>query len=170
METLMAWRNVWRNPRRTILTILAIAFACLLLVFMLSLQIGMYEVMINASVKSRTGHMKVLADGYHEDPKIRKVISRPDAVAKVLDAAPHIQGYTFRANGFALLSSDQRTYGGLITGIDPEREAKVSNLAATIRKGRFLLPSDSQAAVIGSLLAKNLKIDLGDLIVLVLVS
>ena len=56
MEILMAWRNVWRNPRRTILTIFAIAFACLLLVFMLSLQAGMYEVMIDAAVKTRTGH------------------------------------------------------------------------------------------------------------------
>ncbi|HCY86410.1 MAG TPA: ABC transporter permease [Desulfobacteraceae bacterium] len=158
----MAWRNVWRNPRRTILTILAIAFACILLVFMLSLQIGMYEVMINTAVKTRTGHMQVLADGYNQDHKIRKVISDPEAVARILDDTPHITGYTFRANGFALLSSDQRTYGGLITGVDPVSEPRISNIKSIIRKGRFLSPSDTNSAVIGSLLAKRLKIDLGD--------
>ncbi|MCG8618712.1 MAG: ABC transporter permease [Desulfobacterales bacterium] len=162
MEILMAWRNVWRNPRRTILTILAIAFACILLIFMLSLQTGMYEVMINAAVKTRTGHLQVLAEGYNEDHKIRKVISRPAAVAGVLDDIPHITGYTFRANGFALLSSEKRTYGGLITGVDPDTEPRISNIAGIIRKGRFLLPSDTNHTVIGSLLAKNLKIDVGD--------
>lgn len=162
MEILMAWRNVWRNPRRTVLTILAIAFACILLVFMLSLQIGMYEVMIDAAVKLKTGHLQVLAQGYNADHKIRKTIARPGAVAQLLDTTPHVTGYTFRANGFALLSSEQRTYGGLITGVDPVRELKISSVAQTIRKGRFLLPSDTNSAIVGTLLAKNLKIDVGD--------
>lgn len=160
METVMAWRNVWRNPRRTILTILAIAFACLLLVFMLSLQTGMYEVMIDAAVKTRTGHLQILADGYNTDHKMRKIVADPSAVGKILDRIDHVTGYTFRTNGFALISSDHRTYGGLITGIDPARE--VSTIADTIRKGSFLTPEDSNAAVVGALLAKNLKVDVGD--------
>ena len=100
MEILMAWRNVWRNPRRTILTIFAIAFACLLLVFMLSLQTGTYEVMIDAVVKSRTGHLQILVDGYNDDHKIRKVVSDPFAVGKLLDNTDHVTGYSFRAIGF----------------------------------------------------------------------
>ena len=162
MEILMAWRNVWRNPRRTVLTIFAIAFACLLLVFMLSLQTGMYGVMINAAVKTRTGHLQVLVDGYNNDHKIRKIIEDPPGVGRLLNSINHVTGYTFRANGFALLSSEHRTYGGLITGIDPVRESKISTIAATIRKGAFLTPQDSNAAIIGTLLAKNLKIDVGD--------
>lgn len=162
MEILMAWRNVWRNPRRTVLTIMAIAFACILLVFMLSLQIGMYEVMINAAVKLKTGHLQVLAKGYNEDHKIRKVIAKPGAVAQILENTPHVTGYTFRANGFALLSSEQRTYGGLITGIDPGPESRISSVAATIRQGRFLDQSDTNSAIVGTLLAKNLKIGVGD--------
>ena len=170
MEILMAWRNIWRNPRRTILTVLAIAFACLLLVFMLSLQIGTYEVMIDAAVKNRTGHLQVLVKGYNKDHKIRKAVASPKDVAGILDrngqsrnpAMGHVTGYTFRASGFALISSDLRTYGGLITGVDPARESRVSTVADTIRKGRYLLPSDTATAVVGTLLAKNLKVGLGD--------
>ena len=62
----LAWRNIWRNPRRTVLTVAAIAFAALLLVFMLSFQFGTYETMINASVSLRTGHLQVQAAGYQE--------------------------------------------------------------------------------------------------------
>lgn len=162
MEILMAWRNIWRNPRRTILTVFAIAFACVLLIFMLSLQAGTYEVMIDAAVKTRTGHLQVIAEGYNENRKIRKVVADPDGIAAILDQTPHVTGYTFRANGFALLSSEHRTYGGMITGIDPIRESLVSTVPATIRQGRFLGPGDENAAIVGNLLAKNLKIGIGD--------
>ena len=164
MEILMAWRNVWRNPRRTILTIFAIAFACLLLVFMLSLQTGTYEVMIDAVVKSRTGHLQILVDGYNDDHKIRKVVSDPFAVGKLLDSTDHVTGYSFRAIGFGLLSSENRTYGGLITGIDPAGE--VTTIADTMRAGSFLTPADSNTAIVGTLLAKNLKINVGDELVM----
>ena len=65
IDTKMAWRNIWRNPRRSGLTIAAIAFACVLLVFMLSFQFGSYETMITNSVTIHTGHLQVQAAGYH---------------------------------------------------------------------------------------------------------
>ena len=166
MEVIMAWRNVWRNPRRTVMTVLAIAFACLTLVFMLSLQLGMYELMINAVVKNQTGHLQIIAEGYNKDLKIRKVLSDPGSVSTLLDEAPHISGYTFRTNGFALLSSEQRTYGGMVTGIDPSSEPRVSSTASSIRQGSYLSPDDTNSALVGSLLAKNLRIGIGDELVL----
>jgi len=165
MEILMAWRNVWRNPRRTVLTIMAIAFACLLLVLMLSIQAGTYEVMINASVKTLTGHAQVIRQGYNQDRKIRQVIKNPGPVEAILSATPHVADFTPRAHAFALLSSDRRTCAGTITGIDPEKEARMSSVARTVRKGRFLGPADTNTAVIGQLLAKKLNIDVADEVV-----
>ena len=158
----MAWRNLWRNPRRTILTIAAIAFACLLLVFMLSWQFGSYEAMINAAVKIHTGHLQVQAKGYQEKQSIRQVIADPKAVAALLQKTPGVKHFTFRANAFSLVSSKQRTYGALVVGIDPTREAQVSTLKKIIRKGKYLEPGDENGALLGVLLAKNLQVGLGD--------
>ena len=162
IELKMAWRNIWRNPRRTLLTIAAIAFASMILVFMLSFQLGCYETMINTAVKISTGHLQIQAQGYLKDKKMRLVIKDPDKVAKFLDTVKGIDNYTFRTNGFALVSSDKRTYGVVVTGIDPLKEANVSSIKSLIRKGRYLQEDDEYAALIGELLSNNLKVDIND--------
>jgi ABC-type lipoprotein release transport system permease subunit len=158
----MAWRNIWRNPRRTILTICAIAFASLLLVFMLSFQFGSYETMINTSVKIQTGHLQVQAEEYHEKKNIRYVVPNPSEVAAIIAKTPNVESYTFRGQAFSLISSNERTYGVAVTGIDPIREAKVSRLKTLVREGAFLAPEDTDQALVGKLLAQNLRVKLGD--------
>ena len=162
IDTKMAWRNIWRNPRRTILTISAIAFASLLLVFMLSFQLGSYETMINTSVKIHTGHLQIQADDYQEKKNIRSVVSIPADLAIILDEIPQVESYTFRGQAFSLVSSRERTYGVLVTGIDPAREARVSRLKSLIRRGTYLSGDDMDQALVGKILARNLRIDLGD--------
>lgn len=162
----MAWRNIWRNPRRTALTICAIAFACLLLVFMLSFQFGSYHAMINASVKINTGHIQVQAQGYQDKQSIHLVVSNPAAVGDILNKIPQVDAYTFRSKAFSLVSSKDRTYGVAVIGIDPAKEARVSTLKSLIRQGSFLPQDDKDQkqplALIGKPLAANLKIGPGD--------
>ena len=158
----MAWRNIWRNPRRTILTVCAITFASVLLVFMLSFQFGSYETMINTSVKISTGHLQVQAEKYQEKKSIRFVIPDPRAVADIVDQIPEVAAYTFRGQAFSLISSKDRTYGVVVTGIDPVKEANVSRLKKLVREGNFLSADDVNLAVVGSLLAKNLRVTIGD--------
>ncbi len=162
IDVKMAWRNIWRNPRRTILTISAIAFSSLLLVFMLSFQFGSYETMINTSVKIHIGHLQVQADEYLDKKTIGLVVPNPAAVAAVLETIPQVEAYTFRGQTFSLVSSKQRTCGAVVTGIDPRREAQVSRLKKLIRQGSFLSEKDRAQALIGKLLARNLRLGLGD--------
>ena len=162
----MAWRNIWRNPRRSILTICAIAFASLLLVFMLSWQFGSYDTMINASVKISTGHMQVQAKDYQDKRDMWMVVRNPTEIDEFLDKIPEVAAYTSRANAFSLVSSKERTYGVLVIGIDPQNEAKVSTLKKLIRQGEFLSSSDREQALIGQLLAKNLRVGVGDELVI----
>lgn len=162
IEIKMAWRNIWRNSRRSVLTILAIVFATMLLVFMLSFQFGSYDTMINTAVKIHTGHVQVQAEGYRDKMDIRLVVPNPGAVDDVIKDTPEINAYTSRANAFSLVSSSDRTYGVLLTGIDPEREAKVSTLKKLVRRGEYLAQEDTDMALVGELLAENLKVDIGD--------
>jgi len=162
MHFTMAWRNIWRNPRRTVLTVSAIAFACLVLIFMLSFQFGSYETMINAAVQIQTGHFKIQHKQFHENHNIRKTIAHPDAVAGILDKTPGVAAYTFRSRAFSIVSSEDRTYGALVIGIDPDREARASTLPDLIREGRYLSDTDTDKALIGRLLARNLKVKIGD--------
>ncbi len=166
MDLKLAWRNIWRNPRRSVLTMAAVAFAALLLVFMLSWQFGSYATMINASVKIHTGHLQVQAKGYLEDRDIRKVVTDPRAVGRILSENRFVEAYTFRAEAFSLVSSKDRTYGILVTGIDPQREAEVSTLADTVRQGEYLSSADTDKALLGTLLAENLRVGPGDEVVL----
>ncbi|WP_457553443.1 ABC transporter permease [Desulfobacula sp.] len=166
VELKMAWRNIWRNPRRTLLTIAAIAFACMILVFMLSFQLGCYETMINTSVKISTGHLKIQAKGYLKDKKMRLVIKDPDQIATFLDTIKGIDTYTFRANGFCLVSSDQRTYGVVVTGIDPIKEAHALSIKSLVQKGRYLKEDEAYSALIGTHLSHNLKVGINDEITL----
>ena len=162
MDFKIAWRNIWRNPRRSVLTICAISFACIVLIFMLSFQFGSYETMINTSVKIQTGHIQIQAQGYHEKRDIRLVVTDPSEIAKIVSNTPQVIGFTFRSQAFSLVSKGKRTYGVLVNGIDPAREKTVSRLKALVREGEFLTEKDTNVALLGNLLAKNLRASIGD--------
>uniref|UniRef100_UPI002602BFD4 ABC transporter permease n=1 Tax=Desulfoluna sp. TaxID=2045199 RepID=UPI002602BFD4 len=101
------------------------------------------------------------AAGYQEDQEIRLAFHWDDAVeAALLGGDPRVVASAPRANGFALVTSGHRTYGCLVTGVDPEREKRVSTLAAILRKGSYFSREDR--ALIGETLARNLKVGVGD--------
>ncbi len=166
IDTKMAWRNIWRNPRRSILTIMAIVFATLLLVFMLSWQFGSYHTMIDTSVKMYTGHLQVQEKGYGEKKDIRLAVPDPEGVARILDGLAGVDAYSTRASAFSLVSSRERTSGVLVVGIDPVREGSVSTITKLIRKGSFLSSGGTNQAVVGALLSKNMQVVPGDELVL----
>jgi ABC-type lipoprotein release transport system permease subunit len=162
LDVKMAWRNIWRHPRRTILTVCAIAFASAVLVFFLSWQFGSYEAMINSSVKIHAGHLQVQAQGYQEKKSMRLVVRDPGAVADILDGIEGMEAYTFRASTFSMVSSEDRTYGIMVVGVQPESEADVSTLKKTIREGSYLSGNDTNSVLVGKLLADNLRVGIGD--------
>lgn len=165
-EFKLSWRNIWRNTRRSFLTILAVVFAAALLIFMLSFQFGSYEDMINASVKLDTGHIQVMPKGFHEDKKIRNVISHPDDILAAIRELPEVTGAAVRLEAFCLASSENRTKGIFITGVHPDQEKQVSRLPDSMRQGQYLAAGDHDRAVIGYLLARRLKLSLNDEITL----
>ena len=158
----LAWRNIWRHPRRTLLTIAAMVFADILLVFMLGMQLGQYRMMIDNSLALFTGQMQVQAKDYLDEPQIHRSIADADLLAEKIRQQTGLIAVSPRAYGFALVSSDKRTIGVQISGVDPSYEQYVSTLPGLVTAGSFLPPASDNGAVIGSTLAKNLKVSVGD--------
>jgi ABC-type lipoprotein release transport system permease subunit len=158
----LAWRNLWRHPRRTWLTIGAMVFSNALLVFMISLQFGMYDLMIDNTLQAFTGHLQVQAPGYKDDLKMRQVVPAANALASRIRNETGLEKVTVRSAAFALVSSEDRSYGVQIFGVDPQHEAQVSSLPGLVRDGRFPTDTNAQEIVIGTVLARNLKVKIGD--------
>ncbi len=158
----LAWRNIWRQPRRTWLTTGAMVFCNTLLIFMMSLQFGTYDLMINNSLQSFVGHLQVQAPGYKDDMKMRQSVPDIRALAAVYREDGGFQNVAARGGAFALASSADRSYGIQIYGVEPNFEPGVSNIPGLIKQGRFLGDTDAAEIVVGSVLARNLRVGTGD--------
>jgi putative ABC transport system permease protein len=158
----LAWRNLWRQPRRTWLTTGAMVFSNVLLVFMISLQFGMYRLMIENSLQAFTGHMQVQASGYNEDKKMRQVVPDIVALASELRSQLDSDEVAARATAFALASSEDRSYGIAVFGVEPQFEPAVSSIPGLVRDGRYLDRNDAAEIVVGKVLARNLRVGVGD--------
>ena len=133
---------------------------------MMSFQFGMYGLMIENTLKIFTGHLQVQAPGYIDDQKMRQTVPDIIPLANSIRAGLESDTVAARAQTFALASSEERSYGIAIYGVEPKYEAKVSSVPGLISEGRFLRDVDASEIVIGSLLARNLRIGLGDEITL----
>ena len=162
----MAWRNVWRNRRRSLLTVMAISLGLGFNIFMRAIGDGFHEQMVDNSVRSHIGHLVVHRAGYHDDPGINKTLPSPDAVARAIQSLPDLRAYSLRVLGDGLASTAENSAGVAIVGIDPAMERKVTTIDRGIVKGHYLREGEVRPIVIGNRLAVNLKAGIGDKVVL----
>ena len=157
----LALRNLWRRPSRTFLSVLSVAIVAALLIFMLSFQLGVYATMKENTLRIFDGFAQFQPSGYADDPSLNRAIKHPLDVVLDAENVWGVGAAAPRINGFAILANGERSYGAAIVGVDPEREARISSIAATIEDGRYLKPSDEATAVLGDVLARNLQIGVG---------
>ncbi|MBI1212702.1 MAG: FtsX-like permease family protein [Alphaproteobacteria bacterium] len=162
----LAWRNIWRQPHRTALSLTSIVLASAITVFVLSLQLGTYGTMKESVLKLMDGFAQAQPKGYSDDPDIRKAISDPQALMTRLEGMPAVTATAPRATTYVVLSNGPRSYGAAVFGVDPSKEAEVSTLHKTIVEGRYLREGDTDAAILGAALARNLKLSLGDKLIM----
>ena len=162
----LAWRNLWRHPRRTWLTTGAMLFSNVLLVFMISFQFGTYDLMINNTLQAFTGHMQVQAPGYKDDHKMRQLVRGAESLAQKIRTDTGLDTVAVRGEAFGLASSEDRSFGIRVIGVQPEFETRVSTIPGLVKDGRFLGDNAAAEIVVGGVLARNLKISLGDEITL----
>jgi len=162
----LAWRNLWRQPRRTWLTIGAMVFSNALLVFMISIQLSTYGLMIDNTLQAFTGHIQVQAPGYKDDLKMRQLVPDVTSLASMLRRELGLETIAARGAAFALASSEERTYGLQVVGVETQFESFVSTIPGLVRDGRYLKDQNASEIVVGKVLARNLRVALGDEITL----
>ena len=158
----IAWRNIWRSKTRSVLTFLAVAFCTMVLVFFIALQLSSYDTSINATVRVFYGHLQIQREGYLAEPSMRKALKEVDAVLERIENLPGVAAVGARGTAFALVSSEQRSYGTQIIGVDPRREPQLSTISGVIRQGAYFSSDSAQEAVLGKSLARNLHVEIGD--------
>ena len=158
----LAWRNIWRQPRRTWLTAGAIIFSNILLVFIISVQLGVYQLMLNKTLGIVTGHLQVQHADYLDDQDIRQVVPQARKIAGELRSGTGLQSIAARAEAFVISASAERTYGIRIIGVEPDFEPHVSSIPGDVVQGRYLSDPNVPEIVIGAGLARNLKVEVGD--------
>lgn len=162
--TLIAWRNLWRNRRRTWLTSGGIAFAVWLLVFSMSMQDGTFEIMVDNAARLALGHAQIQHPDYQDDPRMEYTITGSDRLRERAAAEQDVIAVSEQAHGFALASHGERSFGAQVFGVDYAREAAWSSLPGLVSEGRYL--AGPGEAVMGATLARNLAVSVGDEIVL----
>jgi putative ABC transport system permease protein len=160
----LAWRNLWRNRRRTWLTAGGVGFAVFLVVAAMCVQLGSYATMERTATSLLTGELQIQHADYLDDPRLDASLADAAALVARVSAEPGVAGAAPRVAAFALASAGERSYGAQVLGIDPTAEAQVVTFARQIIDGRALqAPTEG---VLGSALARNLGVGLGDEVVL----
>jgi len=163
ITVLLAWRNVWKNKRRTILTLFTVVIGCAMIIFLNAFATGGHEQMIEDAVATNTGHIQIHEKGFWENRGIDYAFMPDDHLLSVLKNTDEIDSFSQRIHAAGLLSHGDTTVGALIQGVNPSDEKRVSSIHKNILSGgRYLLDNDRKSVILGRVLAKNLGVKPGD--------
>ncbi len=160
----LAWRNMWRNWRRTLIATVAIVLSMILLIFFQAFLDGMDESIYGNTVRLYGGHVLIHAPGYREKSTRLPLlpVAEVDAVLAAVQGQPNVRSVSRRLNTGGLVSSREGSQAVNITAVEPLVEAPISLVAEHIVAGRFLSGDDGDNILIGRALADHLKVGVGD--------
>ena len=161
----LAWRNIWRNKRRSFITIGSITFAVLLACVMRSMQLGSYERMIENAARFYTGYIQLHENGYWEEKTIDRSFDFDPALLEMVEQTDGVDLGVPRVESFALAAYGTKTKGSMVLGMDPSKEDGLTRIKEKLVEGEYLT-NDDNGVLIAEGLAKYLKIGIGDTLVL----
>jgi ABC-type lipoprotein release transport system permease subunit len=162
----LAWRNIWRNRRRTLITLFSIAFGTLLAVLFTGLGDESYSAMIDHAARLGGGHVIVQDQGYVELPSLERTVQATPAAIETIEQQPEVRRVVPRVAGGVMLSSSTNNLGAGVIGIDPTREDDSTfGLVDAISEGQMFTSPDDEGIILGKVLADNLDVELGKKVV-----
>jgi putative ABC transport system permease protein len=162
----LAWRNIWRNKRRTFITAGSIVFAVLLAILLNSVKEGVLYKLQENVVSFYTGAIQVHQNGYWDEQSLDNSMAHNDSLISELKKHPDIKNVIGRIESFALAASEKHTKGCLVVGIEPENEPTVTALDKKVTGGSYIT-ADDNGLLIAEDLARYLKLGVGDTLVLI---
>jgi ABC-type lipoprotein release transport system permease subunit len=163
---MLAWRNLWRNHRRTIVMLSAITIGVWAMIFMTALTRGMVNDMIRDGISALPGHVQVHHPEFRDDPSINNLIPTPDSSLTELFSQAGLDGWASRVKVPAVISSERESRGVTLLGVDPVLERSLDAIGSVIADGRGLEDVDDGGVIIGRKLADKLDTELGKRVVL----
>jgi len=163
---LLAWRNLWRNHRRTIIMLAAISIGAWAMIFMTALMRGMVNDMLRDGIRSLPGHVQVHNPAFRDDPSVNNLLSMSDVELSEAFEVAGIDRFAARVRVPAIISSERESRGVTLLGVDPLQELSLEAVGSAIVDGRGLADVDDNGVVIGRKLADKLDTEIGKRIVL----
>jgi ABC-type lipoprotein release transport system permease subunit len=162
----LAWRNIWRNRRRTLITLFSIAFGTLLAVLMTGIGDSSYAEMINHAARLGGGHVIVQHQDYLELPSLKKTVRAEPALLDAIRAEPEVRAVVPRVVGGVMLATSTNNVGAMIIGVDPRVEDQTTlGFVESLSAGEMFASPDDEGIILGKTLAENLDVTLGKKVV-----
>lgn len=162
----LAWRNLWRAPRRTGIVLVAVAVGIGGVVLSMAIYNGMMFQMVETAIASELGHLQVHAPGFDENPLLRlRLEDGGRAAIRALEGRSEVLAFARRVRSEGLVSSPRANAGVRVLGIEPDAESRVSTLASTVVRGAYL-DGEDRRVLLGEELATRLHVDVGSKVVL----
>ncbi len=163
---MLAWRNLWRNRRRTLITLTTIAFGFGLSVLLIGLNDGGHNSMIRNAINMGEGHLTVQPPGYLESPANHRYLADGARLSTLLGALAVAGGIEPRISLQVLASTAHNSVGAGLEGIVPRGDSRARMLEPALVGGEWLEEGDARGIVIGDGMARKLKVPVGGKVVL----
>lgn len=162
----MAWRNIWRNKRRTLITTASILFAVFFAILMRSIQLGSYGNMVDNVVQAYTGYIQIFDKQYKGDESIENSIELSQGLLAEIESEENVTLALPRLESFALASSGKQTKGVMVVGTVPDKDDQLTSLSSKLVQGKYLEKGDT-GVLVSERLASYLKSSVGDTVILI---
>jgi ABC-type lipoprotein release transport system permease subunit len=167
MYAILAWRNIWRNPRRTLVILLAVIIGVWSMIFLGSLMRGMESEMVKNSISTLTGSIQIHHKDYLDDPVVENTLDNIDRFDKALDKILGQDAlFSKRIRVNAIVSNARHTGGVTLVGIEPKKEAAISFIGKAVTQGRYLKTEDKNKIIVGRAFLKKFNTKIGNKLIL----
>ena len=162
----LAWRGLFRNPRRTLVVLVAVSVGIAGCSLAIAINSGMAAQMVQVAIATELGHVQIHAPGFEEDPELRVLLEDGGARAvRAVEGKAEVRAWALRVRGQGLVNSPRASVGIRVVAIQPDAEPNVSSFASSMTEGEWLGARRGRV-VLGADLARRLQVKLGDKVVL----